>query len=301
MKSFFLFLLSVVSLAAMATILLDGAPGAEVVQVAPKSETPKAETPKVVEAPKVVPEASQDEEVGPPSPEMQKVLGELGALKAELARFQSELDATRANPTPAPVEQPAKVEAPKVEAQKVETPPVAETPKAEPQKVEVPTKVALPNCPKPDAHWVDFVVAMHQSKVAPKLPSETKKSLSESIASSEVVKLSEGSKTLSLFLADALTIKYYAPETLLQDHLIAGFNKIRNEQTESFHPEVLAVMRLIQEWQDRGKKNEPNWELVKAATKNAPKEVTVELVKNANAYKQELQTLTTPSLRPKTK
>jgi hypothetical protein len=288
MKSLFLILLSLVSVGAMATILMDGG---TVSQVTTKSEAPKVETPKVVEAPKSQPVPQDEPEISPLSPEMQKVLSELGALKAELAKTQADLEASRVKP-------PVPVEVPKVEAPKVETPPVAEAPKNESPKVE---EVKLLNCPKSDDHWIDFVVTMYQNKVAPRLPSESKKTLSESIANGEVVKLSEGSKTLSLFLVDALTIKYYAPESLLQDHLIAGFNKIRNEQKETFHPEVLAVMRLIQEWQDRGKKNEPNWEFVKAATKNAPKEFAVESVKDVTAYKQELQTLTTPSLRPKAK
>jgi hypothetical protein len=280
----------------MATILMDGG---TVSQVATKSEAPKVETPKVVEAPKSQPVPQDEPEISPLSPEMQKVLSELGALKAELAKTQADLEASRVKP-PVPVEVP-KVEVPKVEAPKVETPPVAEAPKNESPKVEVLTKVELLNCPKSDAHWIDFVVTMYQNKVAPRLPSESKKTLSEAIANGEVVKLSEGSQTLSLFVKELESLVDLPRESLSQELLCSKFNKMRNYKVESFHPEVLAVLGLIEEWKRRGKNNEPNWELVKFAAKNAPKESAAELVKDVTAYKQELQTLTTPSLRPKAK
>jgi hypothetical protein len=184
--------------------------------------------------------------------------------------------------------------------------------------------------PAKDAHWIELAVFMEVNSVAPKLTSETGKSLSEALADGDWVKLPEESKTLPRFLQEAWIVKGQKQGEAAQSHqnLIrlgydpkspppSGFRtggvndsllplllqRIQNEENEGArrghlpHPETLVLYRLYREWQERGGTGEPNWNWVYSSFEGPRSQVEVAQVKDVMAYSREVAIMLAPTTR----
>lgn len=187
--------------------------------------------------------------------------------------------------------------------------------------------VPIPAKPAVTAHWVEKVAAMVGYDVVPLPPSGSEEATASAAFAAGKLCRVPASKTVAQFVGEAWKIKAHLQGKAVDTHAVlvelgwdktkkspAGFhsgatpneileglfNRLRNDNREQFAPDVLAALRLLQEFKEQGGTGEPNWDIVYSAWKGATEPAEVPEVtdpKALKAFREEYQVLTTPSLR----